>query len=295
VVVPGFGTSEVPPAIQVDDSGGELFWCATVYQQGSPTTRCGSPEPGTQPAGTRAAVMTGPVLTSAHQYNLCSAACGGGVRAHSRDVVVWLARRDRPAALSLNEHCYDDHVYLAAHLPAGLDAGASYTALGSATSCPGAVKQFGNQVWVASAGTVRTAWAPFPSQATEPCDPSQNECRGVACAQPGDGHVFCSAHLESPRRAPGLGETQVREYRDLVAQRYGDEVPRALAGDFNLARPNVDAVLAPSGFHAPTTGPTLGDDEQIDMVYVDDGTRGAGTTYCDLQASDHCHVTVALP
>lgn len=331
VVIPEVTTSDMPPAIQVDDAGGHLFWCATTYRGGAGSTRCAGvsheqrriaedkplPSPSRTPVfvsrGTgrrtaeRSLQATG--ASEVHHYNLCSAACGSGVRSHSRDLVAWFVDRHGPVALSLNELCYADGVHLSGRMPSGFDAGASYVAMDTVTNCPGAIKQFGNQVRVPSGAgdSGRDAepgsgwWAQFPTQAGTPCDHRARECRGMVCAEAGPGRhdrVFCSAHLESPRRGPSVAGAQAGEYLDLVEDRYGGHTARVLAGDFNLDRPDADALLVTGGYHSAATGSTVdGHDpsasKEIDMVYFDGPTPPngpTGSTYCDPQASDHCYV-----
>ena len=267
------------------------------------------------PAGSGApAAPAGPVLgvggLRVHHYNLCSAACGNRVRGHTRDVVAWFVNHDRPAAVSLNEVCYDDRVQLADRVP-GYEAGAVYTALDTAAGCPGAVKQFGNLVLVrADLEPGGRTWSEFANQATRPCDHRSQECRGVACAEATalvggtEGHgaaervAFCSAHLESTRRDPAVAARQLQEYRQVVHARYGTAAARVLAGDFNLARPDVDQRLSLHGYRSASVGPTVAGHpaaSQIDMVYVDGpgGSALAGDTYCDRQASDHCYLVTS--
>lgn len=342
VVIPGLAGSGVPPAVQLDDAGGQLFWCATTYRPDAAVARCGGADwasPGEEAwvdgdspgAGSGAAVRAKRVAASepsaavpeVHHYNLCSSACGDGVRSHSRDVVTWLVRQHDPAALSLNELCYDDSVHLAGRLPASYRTGASYVALGTTTGCPGAIKQFGNQIRVMSGGNGEAWWGQFPTQAAMPCDHRVQECRGVACAETDDGdqrRVFCSTHLETPRRDPDVPGRQVQEYLEVVTDRYGDRRSRiVLAGDFNVEPADADAVLAPEGYVQTVTAPTVDGhrppaSKQIDLVYhreptltpataVGTATQAAttpatgdsqGVTYCDIQASDHCYVVAPL-
>jgi endonuclease/exonuclease/phosphatase family metal-dependent hydrolase len=249
-------------------------------------------------------------------YNMCSAACGPGVRPHTRDLVVWLAERNRPAALSLNEACYDDAVHLTGRLPT-MTAGAAYSALDTAVGCPGAVKRFGNMVLVGEGLEAHTAWwAPFRTQAGAavgaegvPCDHRTDECRGVVCIDAGRPGVrslaarraYCSAHLESPRRDAEVADAQTSEYGEMVAARFDRYGARVLAGDFNLERSDTDDVLRPAGYRAAASGPTVGSRpdgaDEIDRIY-DDGPGAAEatvTSHCDRQASDHCYLTTAPP
>lgn len=274
VTVPNVAGSAMPPALQVDDSGGLLFWCAAG--------RCAV----TTPVGGEPTVLrpwqSGTTSDDAgiHHYNLCSAACGPGVRPHTRDVVDWFVEHHRPAALSLNEACYDDVATLVSDAPAL----ASYTALETATACPGAVKSYGNHI---------VAWSPagtpsstqFRAQSTDPCDPRHQECRGAACLTTG-ADVLCSAHLESPRHGRAVAAAQAREYLALV----GEAQSAVLAGDFNLTRDESDAILGPAGYRTPSTGPTIAS-RQIDMIYSE--AASTGETYCDAQASDHCYLVVS--
>ncbi len=255
-------------------------------------------------AGTPVAAVAGP--TDLQHYNVCSASCGPGVRSHSRDVVVALAGRHRPAALSLNELCYDDIAHLAGRLPDYV-VGAGWVALDRATACPGAVKQFGNHVLVhRGVGPTEGWWSAFREQSA-PCDPADHECRGVACATPVSGTpgvVWCSAHLESPRHGETLPLQQAGEYVAMVADRYGDRDTRVLAGDLNLDRAWADVVFERAGYRSAADDPTVGSHDppasgQIDMIY-DDARRSsaagpATATYCDAQASDHCHVAAFTP
>ncbi len=223
-------------------------------------------------------------------YNLCSAACGPGVRPHSRDVVVGLADRNRPAALSLNEACYDDSIRLADRLP-GLSVGAGYSALDTAVGCPGAVKRFGNVVLADPALRPGPASAvQFAVQAHTPCDHRVNECRGRVCL-PTDIQVVCTAHLESPRRAPGVAAAQAEEYVGSVESQHADAGERLLAGDFNLDRSEADAVMVPAGYRSAD-----GEPDQIDLIYDDRPTanRPLVTTTCAGGASDHCHLSTTV-
>jgi endonuclease/exonuclease/phosphatase family metal-dependent hydrolase len=217
-------------------------------------------------------------------------------------VVAWAVERDRPVALSLNEACYDDGVQLGGRL-AGLVGGAGYSALDTAVGCPGAIKRFGNLVLVGGGLAPRgAAWGQFRTQADGPCDHRTDECRGMVCVDAGPvgrRRAFCSAHLESPRRAPGVAVDQAREYLAMVDARFGDHRARVLAGDFNLGRSDTDDVLGSAGYRAAAAGPSVGPrpsgGPEIDRIY-DDGahsTEVVGATYCDRQASDHCYLTTA--
>lgn len=336
ITIPGIAAdrAELPPAVQVDDAGGALAWCATTDLGDRPVTGCGVADPSgpsvpvvpgspgaivaassaARPsgrAGTAAepAAVAGP--TDLQHYNVCSASCGPGVRSHSRDVVVALAGRHRPAALSLNELCYDDIAQLGRRLP-DYAVGAGWVALDRATACPGAVKQFGNHVLVhRGVGPTEGWWSAFREQSA-PCDPADHECRGVACAtpvpvagEPVPDVVWCSAHLESPRHGEALPLQQAGEYVAMVADRYGDRGTRVLAGDLNLDRAWADVVFERAGYRSAADDATVGSHDppasgQIDMIY-DDAPRAAGTggpataTYCDAQASDHCHVAAFTP
>lgn len=279
VTVPDVAADAMPPALLVDDSGGPLFWCAAG--------RCAvtTPAPGapTEPLPWRSTdnreTSSGSEI---HHYNLCSAACGGGVRPHTRDVVAWFVDHRRPAALSLNEACYDDVAALA-----GVPSRASYTALETAASCPGAVKSYGNHLLAWSPGG--SSWsAPFPTQSTDRCDPREQECRGAACLTTGP-EVLCSAHLETSRNGQAVAPAQAHEYLAFA----GDAATAVLAGDFNLTRDEADTILGPAGYHSPPTGPTIAT-RQIDMIYTAGTPASTGDTYCDQQASDHCYLIVSL-
>lgn len=140
----------------------------------------------------------------------------------------------------------------------------------------------------------------------------------MACGEAKDGgrrRVFCSAHLETPRRDPDVPSRQVQEYVEIVTDRYDqpDDAVSVLAGDFNVEPARVDTLLASEGYVQAVTGPTVNGhrppaSKQIDMVYyrgpesvagtVSAGATGTaaatatsdGATYCDIQASDHCYV-----
>ena len=95
-----------------------------------------------------------------------------------------------------------------------------------------------------------------------------------------------------------MATRQVVEYMGRVAERYGPDVDKVLAGDFNLGRAASDELLVDQGYRALTARPTvsahrLPASDQIDAIYHwSSGTRrAADTTYCDMQASDHCYVT----
>jgi hypothetical protein len=315
VTIPGVAASEMPPAVQIDESGGALFWCATVYRADRAITRCavvarsaGNPQAApltTQPWPLDSG-SADPIVQPAelHHYNLCSAACGPGVRPHTRDVVAWFVERHRPAALSLNEACYDDIVTLSRRLPA-VAAEATYTALDAAVACPGAVKLYGNQVlaWSTSERPWTAWWAQFPTQGAGPCDPGEHECRGTAClttAPAGGRLVLCSAHLESPSHGAGVAGAQAQEYMQLVADHYGDAAVTVLAGDFNIGLDEADAILEPGGYRPAAVGPTMDGHHppavrQIDMIYGDwtSPAEPSGESYCDMQASDHCYLVAA--
>jgi endonuclease/exonuclease/phosphatase family metal-dependent hydrolase len=115
----------------------------------------------------------------------------------------------------------------------------------------------------------------------------------------GQRRAFCSAHLESPRRAPGVAADQAREYLARVDARFGGHRARVLAGDFNLGRSDTDDVLGTAGYRAAAAGPRLGPRSsggpEIDRIYADgaDQAEVVSTTYCDRQASDHCYLTTA--
>jgi hypothetical protein len=192
---------------------------------------------------------------------------------------------------------------------------AGYVALETATNCPGAVKQFGNQLLIhRSLGPTTGWWAQFTQQATTPCDRRAQECRGMACSTTRErdgtvGHeaaiaaVYCTAHLESPRHGEEVPGRQVAEYVALVADRHGTQPARFLAGDFNLVPTEVDSLLHGAGYRSATAEPTLVEgsgSEQIDMIYGSTPSGGAadlwpGTTYCDVQASDHCYLAAVWP
>jgi len=303
------------PAAVLGDPAGTVR-CVTTYRSGAGSTRCGTDTTlAAQQIATVPRTGSGsPLPTSTpwavDHYNMCSAACGPGIRAHTRDLVVALAERHRPAALSLNEACYDDAVHLAGRLTT-MSAGAGYSALDTAVGCPGAIKRFGNLVLVDAGLAPQAAWwRPFRTQAAragEPCDHRRNECRGMVCVaaapagEPRGARVFCSAHLESPRRDPEVAEAQAREYVTRVGAHFAGNPSRVLAGDFNLDRPVTDDVLGPAGYRAAPAGTTFGarppGADEIDRIY-DDGPRRSSTTvtrYCDLQASDHCYITTAAP
>jgi len=307
LVVPGVEVGRMPTALQIDDSGGSLFWCATSYREGGGVTSCAVElVPAARAATGAAAVAPAPMASppqGVHHYNLCSAACGDGVRAHSRDVVAWFVEHERPEALSLNEACYDDVAHLTGRLP-GYRAAAGYVALGTTTNCSGAVKQFGNVVMVDAGLEPRLAtWDEFTAQTAVPCDRRHHECRGMACAVGGLGEqrrVYCSTHLESPRRGPTVATRQVVEYMGRAVERYGADVDKVLAGDFNLGRAASEELLAEQGYRSLTTRPTSSAhrppaSDQIDAIYhVSSGARQAtDATYCDMQASDHCYVTAS--
>jgi len=318
----------LPPALQVDDAGGALTWCVTADLADIPATTCGVAPPGRHETGRSPGSPTAPAArsvvvgartpvsdspTDLQHYNICSAACGPGVRAHTRDLVAALATRHRPAALSLNELCYDDIAQLGSQLP-DYRVGAGWVALDRATACPGAVKQFGNHVLVhRGVGPTEGWWTAFRAQSA-PCDPADHECRGVACATPVSGSpdvVWCSAHLESPRHGERLPLRQAGEYVVRVGDRYADRTSRVLAGDLNLRREWADLVFEDNGYRSVADDATVGSHDppasgQIDMVYDDtrravggtgatDGEGPATATYCDAQASDHCHVAVYTP
>jgi endonuclease/exonuclease/phosphatase family metal-dependent hydrolase len=235
---------------------------------------------------------------------MCSAACGDGVRPHTRDVVAQAVAGGRPMALSLNETCYDDLVHLGGRWPAGFGAGAGYVALETATNCPGAVKRFGNSVLVRAGQAGASArWAQFPTQSSGPCDNRARECRGMACAATGEGgrrSVFCTAHLEPRRHGPAVAAAQADEYLRL-ANGGETRIETTTAGDFNLTPAEVDARFAPLGYRAARTGPTFAGHGRsgsapIDMIY----RRGpapasppVATTTCDARASDHCYLVQA--
>jgi hypothetical protein len=122
--------------------------------------------------------------------------------------------------------------------------------------------------------------------------------------------VFCSAHLESPRRDPDVAEAQAREYVTRVGARFAGRRSRVLAGDLNLERSVTDEIFAPFGYRAAPAGATIGvrpeATEEIDRIYDDGpdgrtgpaGSTGSGatvTSYCDPQASDRCYMTTAPP
>jgi hypothetical protein len=302
-----------PPALQVDDAGSSLVACATTYRGTAARTRCAVGPKGVvgrsgRTAARVAAVPARPLdaprpaaeRDGVHHYNLCSAACGDGVRPHTRDVVAWLVGRHRPAALSLNEACYDDAVHLAGRWPEGFGAGTGFVALDAATNCPGAVKRIANYVFVAGTPSERGTWARLPTQATPPCDPRVRECRGVACTEArrgGQRTDVCTAHLE-PRRDPAVTEAQAAEYLEVVAGLRTDGSPAVMAGDFNLGRDAVDELVGGEGFRAPSTGSTMvgrdGAGDAIDVIYhrrTRSSPEPATTTWCDPQASDHCYLS----
>jgi hypothetical protein len=122
---------------------------------------------------------------------------------------------------------------------------------------------------------------------------------------PREPRVFCSAHLESPRRDAGAAGAQVAEYAAAVDARFGGGGggTRVLAGDLNLGRAAADDVLGPAGYRAAravaTVGSLPGGAAEIDWIYDDDGgdggSRARATRYCDRRASDHCYLTTAAP
>jgi Endonuclease/Exonuclease/phosphatase family len=313
---PPFAGSDRPPALQVDDGGSSLVACTTSYRSGFAATRCALGSGAPRAGGARASVALGArapdtELLAAptpagepdgvHHYNLCSAACGDGVRPHIRDLVAWLVAQRRPAALSLNEACYDDAVQLGGRWPEGFGVGTGYVALQSATNCPGAVKHIGNQVVVAGRSDPAGTWAELATQTGLPCDHRMRECRGLACAESERGRrslTVCSAHLEPPRGDVSVTEAQVGEYLRVATGRARAGVPLVLAGDFNLSRDEVDRRFGDAGFAATPTGSTMvGRDrasDEIDMIYRQGPGRRAqppGGRYCDRQASDHCYLT----
>jgi hypothetical protein len=333
VALPGLVASDMPPAVEVDDAGSSLLACATTYRaaaEEAATTRCllapkASPVAGraaatpasrtSRAARTERAARTPELLAGAapagrrdgvHHYNMCSAACGSAVRSHTRDVVAWLVGQRRPAALSLNEVCYDDGVQLAGRWPDGFGAGTAYAALESAVNCPGAVKRMGNQVVVAGEGDPPGSWAELATQPGDPCRRSSWECRGVACAdarRAGGRVSVCTAHLEPPRGDRAVTETQAREYLATVVDGSRPAVPTVAAGDFNLGRDDVDRWFGDAGFVAAPAGPTMvgrdGASDEIDVIYHQrDGAGSAAepsaARYCDRQASDHCYLTAAF-
>jgi hypothetical protein len=327
VALPGLAASDMPPAVEVDDAGSSLLACATTYGAGSAATRCllapkgvagraaASSAARTSRTSRAASAARTPRLLAAaapagprdgvHHYNMCSAACGGAVRSHSRDVVAWLVGQRRPAALSLNEVCYDDGVQLAGRWPDGFGAGTAYAALDRAVNCPGAVKRMGNRVVVAGGGDPPGSWTELATQSGQPCRRRSWECRGVACAdarRAGGRVAVCTAHLEPPRGDQSVTEGQAREYLAAVSERSRPGVPTVAAGDFNLARDDVDRWFGDAGYVAAPAGATMvgrdGSSDEIDVIYNERARTGSAAPpsaarYCDRQASDHCYLAAA--